>query len=96
MRHGSELREEAVALFDAGFGERSAAHRLGLSVRTVRKWLYTYRAVGKEALLVGKHKHYPYETKLAAARDVVAAFMDFIRKTYTGDNPDDIDPVLSY
>ena len=31
-----------------------------------------------------------------ATRDVAAAFLDFIHKTYTGDNPDDIVPVLSY
>lgn len=71
MRHGPDLRAEAVALFELGFGERSAARRLGLSVRIVKKWLYTYRAAGKEALLVTKHKSYSYETKLAAARDVV-------------------------
>lgn len=71
MRHGSELRKEAATLFDAGYAEKSAAHRLGLPVRTVGKWLYTYRALGKEALLVTKHKSYSYETKLAAARDVV-------------------------
>lgn len=71
MRHGPDLRAEAVALFELGFGERSAARRLGLSVRIVKKWLYTYRAVGKEALLVEKRKSYSYETKLAAARDVV-------------------------
>ena len=31
-----------------------------------------------------------------ATRDVAAAFLNFIHKTYTGDNPDDIVPVLSY
>lgn len=31
-----------------------------------------------------------------ATREVAAAFLDFIHKTYTGDNPDDIVPVLSY
>lgn len=71
MRHGPDLRAEAVALFELGYGDKATATMLGLSERIAQKWLYTYRAVGKEALLVTKHKSYPYETKLAAARDVV-------------------------
>ena len=71
MRYGSELRKEAVALFDAGFGEKAAARGLGLPAKTVEKWLYTYRALGKEALFVTTHKKYSHELKVAAARDVV-------------------------
>ena len=71
MRHGNDLRAEAVALFGRGLGYRAVAKRLGMSVRTARKWQYTYRVAGKEGLLVTKHKRYDYETKLAAARDVV-------------------------
>ena len=75
MRHGSELREEAAALFDAGFGGRSAAGVLGLPAKTVEKWLYTYRALGKEALFVTTHKKYSHGLKVAAARDVVESGM---------------------
>ncbi|MCR5583705.1 MAG: helix-turn-helix domain-containing protein [Eggerthellaceae bacterium] len=71
MKYGLELRKEAVALFDAGFGEKAAARRLGLPVKTAEKWLYTYRALGKEALFVTTHKKYSHELKVAAARDVV-------------------------
>lgn len=71
MEYGVRLRSEAASLFELGFGERSAARRLGLPVKAVKRWLYTYRAVGKEALLVPKRKRYSHETKLAAAGDVV-------------------------
>ena len=71
MRYGSELRKEAVALFDAGFGEKAAARGLGLPAKKVEKWLYTYRALGKEALFVTTYKKYSHELKVAAARDVV-------------------------
>jgi len=71
MRHGRDLRIEAVALFELGHGHKSIARMLGLPAKTAQKWLYTYRALGKEALLVSKHKKYSYETKLAAVRDIV-------------------------
>ena len=44
---------------------------LGLPEKTVERWLYTYRALGKEALFVTTHKKYSHELKVAAARDVV-------------------------
>ncbi|MBQ3328959.1 MAG: transposase [Eggerthellaceae bacterium] len=71
MERGFDPRAEAAALFEAGYAERSTAGRLGLPVKMVKRWLYTYRAVGKEALLVSKRRRYDYDTKLAAARDVV-------------------------
>ena len=71
MRHAADKRSEAITLFELGFGERNAANELGLPVKAVKKWLYTYRAGGKEALLTSKHKEYSHETKVAAARDVV-------------------------
>ena len=75
MMHDRVLREKAVELFEAGFGYESAAHRLGLSADAVRKWLYTYGALGKEALFVTGHKKYSHELKVAAARDVVEGGM---------------------
>ena len=71
MRHGLELREEAAALFERGLGKKSVARTLGLPVQSVEGWLYTYRALGKEALLVTAHKKYSHELKVAAAQDVV-------------------------
>ena len=73
MKHEPDLRAEAVALFEGGRAERSVASMLGLPVKTVKKWLYTYRALGKEALFVTSHKKYSHELKVAAARDVVEA-----------------------
>ncbi len=72
-RHGREVRERAADLFAAGRGSKSVARELRVPEKTVRKWLLTYRAVGKEVLLgMGKsHASYGWETKLAAAGAVV-------------------------
>lgn len=71
MKHDDSVRRDAAELFDLGYGFESVASELGLSRRTVAKWLYTYRAMGKEALFVTTHKKYSHELKVAAARDVV-------------------------
>lgn len=71
QRCSSELRAEAAALFERGLGREGAAAALGLPRDTVRKWLYAYRALGEEALLVTKHRKYSHELKVAAAKDVV-------------------------
>lgn len=75
MRHSMEARSEAVRYFDLGFAERSVSEMLGISESIVKKWLYTYRALGKEALLVSKHKAYPHALKVEAARAVVEGAM---------------------
>jgi len=61
----------AADLFGRGFGDKGVASALGLPEKTAEKWLYTYRALGKEALFVTTHKKYSHELKVAAARDVV-------------------------
>lgn len=71
MKHSMDARAEAVRYFDLGYAEKAVASRLGLPVRTVNNWLYTYRALGKEALFVTKHRKYSLEEKVAAARSVV-------------------------
>jgi len=75
MRRSAAVLEKAIGLFDSGVGYKGVAAMLGFPKTTVRKWLYTYRAQGKEALLVTTHKKYSYELKLAAARDVVEGGM---------------------
>lgn len=72
MKHDRSMREEAIELFDRGFGHKRIASTLGLPRRTVKNWLYTYSALGKEALLaMSAKKQYGHELKVAAARDVV-------------------------
>lgn len=73
LRHGIEVRERALELFEAGFGKRSVSSSLGIPVGTVEKWLYAYKAVGPEGPLnMGRtHNSYSFETKLAFARMVV-------------------------
>ena len=72
-KHDREVRVRAADLFDAGRGYESVARELSVPARTVRKWLATYRAVGREVLLdMGRsHARYSWETKVAAARAVV-------------------------
>ena len=73
VRHDRLLREQAVEMFERGFGYRLAARRLGVSAEAVRHWQKTYRAIGKDGLLAMgvKQTRYDYETKVGAARAVV-------------------------
>ena len=73
MRHDRLLREQAVQMFEKGFGYGVTASRLGVSAATVREWQKMYRVIGKGGLLAMgvKHTKYDYETKVAAAAAVV-------------------------
>lgn len=75
MRHGMDTRAEAVRYFEMGLADKSVGRLLGVPHDTVRKWLYAYRALGKEALFVAKHRRYDHETKVRAARAVVEGEM---------------------
>ncbi len=72
-RHDRSLRERAAEMFAAGRGHRSVARSLEVPVKTVKKWQYTYRAVGRGGLLAMGESHatYDFETKVAAASAVV-------------------------
>ena len=73
VRHDRLLREQAVVMFERGFGYRLTAKSLGVPAEAVRHWQKTYRAIGKDGLLAMgvKQTRYDYETKVAAARAVV-------------------------
>ena len=73
LRHDRLLREQAVEMFERGFGYRLTAGRLGVSAETVREWQKMYRVIGRGGLLVMgvKRARYDYETKVAAARAMV-------------------------
>lgn len=73
LRHDRLLREQAVEMFERGFGYRLTARRLGVSAETVREWQKMYRVIGRGGLLaMGVNRAtYDYETKVAAARAVV-------------------------
>ena len=73
LRHDRLLREQAVEMFERGFGYRLTAKRLGVPAEAVRHWQKTYRVIGKDGLLAMgvKHARYDYETKVAAASAVV-------------------------
>lgn len=75
MRHSLEIRAEAARYFEMGYGRDAVSAALGLSRQTVRQWLHAYRALGKEALFVTKHRKYSHEVKVAAARAVVGGSM---------------------
>jgi len=67
------LREQAVKMFESGFGYGLTARKLGMSAATVREWQKMYRVIGKGGLLAMgiKQARYDYETKVAAAKAVV-------------------------
>ena len=71
--HDEGARRRAAELFGEGLGYKAVAGLLRISRSTVRKWLYTYRSVGVEGLMVmgSRHTKYSFETKVAAARAVV-------------------------
>lgn len=69
MRWDLSTRQEAIRLFDLGFGYKAVGTRLGCPPATVRKWLYTFRVGGKEALLMREQRSYSQELKIAAVRD---------------------------
>ena len=73
LRHDRLLREQAVVMFERGFGYGLTARRLGVSAETVREWQKMYRVIGRGGLLAMgvKQARYDYETKVAAARAVV-------------------------
>ena len=73
LRHDRLLREQAVEMFERGFGYGLTARRLGVSAETVREWQKMYRVIGRGGLLAMgvKQARYDYETKVAAARAVV-------------------------
>lgn len=72
-RYSLETREKAAELIGRGCGKTSLASALAIPASIAEEWVRSYRAVGEEAFLdMGpKHRHYDYETKLAAAHDFV-------------------------
>ena len=75
LRHDRLLREQAVEMFEKGFGYRLTAKRLGVPAEAVRHWQKTYRVIGRDGFLAmgAKQAKYDYETKVAAASAVVEA-----------------------
>ena len=73
LRHDRLLREQAVVMFERGFGYRLTAKRLGVPAEAVRHWQKMYRVIGRGGLLAMgvKQTRYDYETKVGAARAVV-------------------------
>ena len=51
LRHDRLLREQAVEMFERGFGYRLAARRLGVPAEAVRHWQKMYRVIGRGGLL---------------------------------------------
>lgn len=68
-----EERVKAVELFELGFASESVARELRIHRSIVQRWLYTYRALGKEVLLSASHRKYTQEQKLAAVLDFLEA-----------------------
>ena len=66
-----DVRAETVRFFEMGFANKAVGRLPGIPQATVIKWLYTYRALGKETLFVTKYRTYPHALKVEAAKAVV-------------------------
>lgn len=66
-----ETKERAIQLFKQGHGSWATARQLAINETTVRQWYSLYSRYGEEELRMPRrsNKHYPYELKVAAARD---------------------------
>jgi len=73
LKHDADSRGEAARLFETGYGYGLVASMISLPREAVRKWLYTFRAVGLEGLLnMGRTQaKCSWELKRAAVRAVV-------------------------
>lgn len=71
MKYSMEVRAKAARCFELGFADGTVGRLLDVPESTAEKWLYTYRALGKEALFVTTHRKYDHKTKVAAASSVV-------------------------
>ena len=73
VKYDKSKREEAVRLVSLGCGKLSLSKSLDIPRQTAEKWVSSINAVGGEVFLeMGtKHRSYEYETKLAAALDVI-------------------------
>lgn len=72
-KYSKEMRKKAAELIEQGYRASSIAFELAIPLDNARKWIYTYKSVGRKIFLEmgSKHKQYDYETKLAAVRDFV-------------------------
>ena len=75
MRYGTDVKAEAARCFEMGYAEKAVGRLLGIPEATAKKWLYTYRALGREALFVTTHKSYSHDLKVEAAKAVVEGRM---------------------
>ncbi len=67
-RHDLETRQKAADMISSGHGRMTIASALAISPGIAEKWIYSFKAVGREAFLEmgSRHRKYDYETKLAA------------------------------
>lgn len=61
LKHEADSKREAARLFEMGYGYGPVASMLSLPLEAVRKWLYTFRAVGKLVAPEDRSKMCPNE-----------------------------------
>ena len=73
IKYDIDIRKEAARLFAIGYGYGTVASMMSLPEEAVRKWSYTFQAIGLEGLLnMGNTQAvYSWEIKCAAAKSVV-------------------------
>lgn len=75
MKYGMDVRAEAARYFELGFSEGAVGGAPGIPPETVKRWLYAYRALGKEALFVTERRSYSRGLKVEAAKAVIEGKM---------------------
>lgn len=70
-----DVRAKAVRYFEMGFADKAVGRMLGIPHDTVKRWLYAYRALEREALFMTKHRTYPHALKVDAAKAVIEGRM---------------------
>lgn len=60
MRYPMRIRRRAADYFEQGCSGEYVAKKLGVPEKTVRKWGYSYQALGRQAFLKGNPKTYSY------------------------------------
>lgn len=48
IKYSKEMRKKAAKLIERGHGAKSIAFELAISLGNARKWIYTYKAVGRK------------------------------------------------
>lgn len=73
VKYNTEIRKQALEMFEEGAGGELVASTLGIAKATAREWWRKFQVSGAEGVMKvgGSMKKYSFETRLAVAHAVV-------------------------